>query len=88
MTRHAPALLAALALTLGASLAVKATPQAPASAPAAVDFVRDVQPILEKQCSECHGPKKAKGKRAKVSKDAPVDSATPAAAASLPKDVH
>ena len=62
MTRHAPALLAALALTLGASLAVKATPQAPASAPAAVDFVRDVQPILEKQCSECHGPKKAKGK--------------------------
>jgi len=33
-------------------------------------------------------PKKAKGKRAKVSKDAPVDSATPAAAASLPKDVH
>ena len=33
-------------------------------------------------------PKKAKSKRAKASKDAPVDSATPAAAASLPKDVH
>lgn len=27
-----------------------------------VDFVRDIQPILQKSCIECHGPEKAKGK--------------------------
>jgi mono/diheme cytochrome c family protein len=27
-----------------------------------VDFVRDIQPILQKSCLECHGPEKAKGK--------------------------
>jgi len=29
--------------------------------PAQVDFVRDIQPILQNTCYECHGPKKAKG---------------------------
>jgi mono/diheme cytochrome c family protein len=27
-----------------------------------VDFARDIQPILEKSCLECHGPEKPKGK--------------------------
>ena len=35
---------------------------APAQAPAAVDFVRDVQPLLERHCYECHGAKKARGR--------------------------
>ena len=35
---------------------------APSSAVAAVDFVRDIQPLLETRCLECHNPKKVKGK--------------------------
>ena len=27
-----------------------------------VDFGRDIEPILVKRCSECHGPDKQKGK--------------------------
>jgi hypothetical protein len=34
---------------------------ASASAASPVDFVRDVQPILEQHCYECHGPSKARG---------------------------
>jgi ankyrin repeat protein len=30
------------------------------AAPGAVDYARDVQPLLEKHCYECHGPKKQK----------------------------
>ena len=46
--------LAALALTL----------VAPATATAAesVDFVRQIEPILIKRCSECHGPDQQKAK--------------------------
>ena len=33
-----------------------------ASAEAKVDFAKDIQPILEKSCVECHGPEKQKGK--------------------------
>ena len=29
---------------------------------AAVDFARDIAPILEQRCIECHGPEKQKGK--------------------------
>src|SRR3954453_2811371 len=29
---------------------------------AAVDFAREVQPILERACVQCHGPEKQKGK--------------------------
>ncbi len=44
-----------------------AAPTAPASAAAApiatgVDFIRDVQPIFENKCLECHNPNKTKGK--------------------------
>jgi ankyrin repeat protein len=30
------------------------------TAPAAVDYARDIQPLFEKHCYECHGPKKQK----------------------------
>jgi ankyrin repeat protein/mono/diheme cytochrome c family protein len=30
------------------------------AAPAAVDYARDIQPLFEKHCYECHGPKKQK----------------------------
>src|SRR5436190_17779544 len=30
------------------------------AAPGAIDYVRDVKPILESRCYECHGPKKQK----------------------------
>lgn len=35
-----------------------------------VDFARDIQPILQKSCVECHGPEKAKGKLRLDSKEA------------------
>ncbi|HWJ55885.1 MAG TPA: PSD1 and planctomycete cytochrome C domain-containing protein [Vicinamibacterales bacterium] len=57
--------LVASALTLLAALVLRAAPaQTPAGgAPAApVDFARDVQPLLEKHCYECHGTKKVKGR--------------------------
>ena len=58
------------AVTLLATFAVRAAPpaglpapSAPAQAPAAqVDFARDVQPLLERHCYECHGTKKARGR--------------------------
>src|SRR6185295_4968209 len=35
-----------------------------------VDFVKDIQPILQKSCIECHGPEKPKGKLRLDSKEA------------------
>ena len=67
VTRRAPALLAASLLTLGATIALRAAPRqasppSPARQAPVVDFARDVQPILEKHCYECHGAKKVRGK--------------------------
>ncbi|MEO5823519.1 MAG: PSD1 and planctomycete cytochrome C domain-containing protein [Vicinamibacteraceae bacterium] len=54
---------------MAATLALRAEPrehaspaQAAAPPPAAVDFTRDVQPLLERHCYECHGTKKARGR--------------------------
>jgi hypothetical protein len=62
-------LLVAAALALGATFALRAEPQtapvapAPAAVPAVqTDFTRDVQPLLERHCVECHGTKKARGR--------------------------
>ncbi len=44
---------------LPATLLVVALPTAPA---ATVDFARDIQPILETSCVNCHGPVKQRGK--------------------------
>jgi hypothetical protein len=37
---------------------------------AEVDFARDIQPILEKSCIQCHGPEKQKGKLRMDTKEA------------------
>lgn len=42
----------------GAALAMSVTSRAQSE----VDFVKDIQPILEQGCISCHGPKKVKGK--------------------------
>ena len=53
-----PGSLTAFAVSL--TLANLLLPAAPASA--AVDFARDIQPVLETRCLECHNPGKVKGK--------------------------
>lgn len=42
--------------------AAPAVAAAPTAAASGVDFVRDVQPLLENKCLECHNPNKIKGK--------------------------
>jgi mono/diheme cytochrome c family protein len=51
-----PRFIRALALVLTALPATAAAPS-----PAPVDFARDVLPIFQSQCVECHGPQKHKG---------------------------
>jgi hypothetical protein len=61
--RGSPILVSALALATTLVLrAASPDPQAPPPLMPAVDFVKDVQPILEKHCYECHGTKKVKGR--------------------------
>lgn len=44
-----------------ARLALLAVALGNGASAAPVDFVREVRPILEKHCYECHGEKKQKG---------------------------
>jgi hypothetical protein len=59
--------LALISYTLAADPAAPVAPAAApvvaaATAPSGVDFARDVQPLLENKCLECHNPNKIKGK--------------------------
>src|SRR4029450_119313 len=51
-------LIIVVGVTAGSRAAAPAKRGAPASA--AIDFRRDIEPILVKRCSECHGPDKQK----------------------------
>src|SRR5262249_38304146 len=59
-------LLPAFALTLIGALSMPATathpdgPDRPPGASRAIEYARDVRPILESRCYACHGPKKQK----------------------------
>src|SRR5689334_13533363 len=46
------------ALVLAACLAPRFAAQQLTSAAARVDFVRDVRPIFEQHCYDCHGPER------------------------------
>src|SRR5688500_14926842 len=53
---------AAASLLVWQALAVAALAEAPAATGGtAVDYVKDVQPIFQSRCYECHGPEKQKG---------------------------
>ncbi len=60
--------LAPLQFTAGgvllAGLATSGQAQAPPAAPptAQVEFTRDIEPVLNSRCHECHGPKKSRGR--------------------------
>jgi mono/diheme cytochrome c family protein len=60
MLRRSLAALAVVSLGLILLSRNPVQAQKPAAQPAGVDFARDIQPILETQCYECHGPKKSK----------------------------
>jgi len=47
---------------LATVLAITAGPRGQAPAAAPVDFVRDIQPILEKHCYKCHGSTRARAR--------------------------
>ncbi len=55
-------LLLSGALLFAGALRAQAPPPQATAVPAAVDFTRDIAPIFEKHCYECHGPRKARGR--------------------------
>ena len=55
----------AAALTLGLAtigFAVGGRAAPPGQTQPAIDFDKDVRPIFEQHCYECHGPKKSRGR--------------------------
>lgn len=56
-----PLLLSALAVRAAAALPPEQLVLLPAAATRPVDFARDIQPIFEASCVQCHGRGKAKG---------------------------
>src|SRR5688572_14808277 len=85
-TRHAVTGLGALLLL--ASVMVRAQqPDGPAAVGQPVDFARDIKPIFEKHCAECHGKSKA---RARLRLHAPqfISKGGNSGAAIVPGDSH
>ena len=60
--RSALVLAVALLVLTGLSISARQVPQTAQPPATSVDFARDVKPILEARCYECHGPKKARGR--------------------------
>ena len=50
------------AILLGCSVFLRAQSAPPQTQPPAVDFARDIQPIFEKYCYECHGQSKGRAR--------------------------
>jgi hypothetical protein len=52
------ALLSAVGLSATTALAAVDSSKLPPAAATKVDYTRDVQPLLESRCYQCHGPKR------------------------------
>jgi mono/diheme cytochrome c family protein len=61
LIRHGSCWLLAGALSASAALSPPQLKQLPAPATRKVDFVKDIQPIIEVSCTQCHGRGKDKG---------------------------
>ena len=48
--------------TGGLAMGGRAESPPPIQTPAAIDFEKDIRPIFEQHCYECHGPKKSRGR--------------------------
>ncbi len=55
---HFLASIIAVATAASTAAAADDAPKLPPPAARAIDFAKDVQPILETHCYKCHGPKK------------------------------